>query len=272
MKYIKFEQCEIEIDGQKIMATDASISASSRSLENRVYGGELRGQIPKFFKDQDGTTPLSDYTSDSPLDSSLNIRYYLTGKNDHLAQLTGNISCSGRFCGIEFSGAYMSSYGVRMEPFSPVLYSADLLIYSGYNKITETGNNSLPITGLANTAYSNLTNFDYGNIGMDHATSIDYYVSCERTPNYVVDREYPEDVTWGRVLKSLRVEGENIGKFITYTGEHTAELTISNKNISGSKVGDELKCKGIVTYQNLSINTRGVLAGGVEVIQSVRWA
>lgn len=270
MKYIKFEECEIEINGSKLMATDVSVSASSRSLENRVYGGELRGQIPKFFKDEEGSTDLSNYTSDSPLDSSLNVRYYITGKTDEIANLTGEAPCSGRFCGIEFSGAYLSSYGVRMESFNPVLYSADFLIYSGYKKTTQPSSNNTPITGLANAVYSEMNNFDYKNIGMDNPNSVDYYVSCERVPNYVIDKEYPEDVTLGRVLKSLRIEGENIGNFITYTGEHTTELTITNKNIEREQRGESLSCRGIITYQNLSISSRGVLAGGIEVIESVR--
>ena len=67
MKYIRHQECEVEINGEKIFAKNASLSSSSSTKSNRTYGGGLRP-----------------YNSTDPVDASVQFSYYITGKQDSI--------------------------------------------------------------------------------------------------------------------------------------------------------------------------------------------
>ncbi|MDG1089701.1 MAG: hypothetical protein P8P37_02400 [Candidatus Marinimicrobia bacterium] len=253
MKYIRHQECEVEINGEKIFAKNASLSSSSSTKSNRTYGGGLRP-----------------YNSTDPVSSSVQFSYYITGKEDSIDLLTGSHPCSGRFCGIEFSGAYLTNYGVEIEPYRPVQFSASFDIYSGFNQETKTGSFGGASSGLANGAYTELLNFNKNNIGLDFPQRISYSIDCERTPNYVIGLEHPVDVRHGKISKNLSIQGENIGSVMNYSGKGFAKIEISPRNIDYAARGRTLNCEGVINSQNLSVSSRGLLNGSIDVMESVR--
>jgi hypothetical protein len=253
MKYIRHQECEVEINQQKIFAKNAKLTSTSNATEQRVYGGGLRY-----------------YAASSPLSASVDFDYYITGKEDPIGSLTGDMSCSGRFCGIEFSGAYLSNYSIRIEAYKPVQFHAGFVIYSGHNGETQTGSFEGSSTGLANGAYTELLNFNKNSIGLDFPQSISYDVECERTPNYVIGSEFPSDVRYGSVKRKMSVEGENIGSVISFSGKDFGEMVVSPRNIDYAARGQTLRCRGIITSQNLSVSSNGLLMGSVEAMESLR--
>lgn len=253
MKYIRHQECVVEINNEKIFAKNANLQAESSSEDQRVYGGGLRY-----------------YSAVSPLSASVNFNYYITGKEDTIGSLTGLMPCSGRFCGIEFSGAYLQNYSIDIEAYKPVQYNATFVIFSGYRGETETGSFGGASTGLANGAYTELINFNKNSIGLDYPTSIRYNVSCERLPNYIIGSEFPQDVRHGKITRQMTVEGENIGSVINFSGKDFGEIEVSPRNIDYAARGQTLSCRGVITSQNLTMANNGILNGTVQVMQSLR--
>jgi len=253
MRYIRHQECEIEINSNKFFAKRATLSAGSSVQDNRVYGGGLRS-----------------YSSTSALEASVEFSYYITGDNDPLIALTGTHSCTGKFCGIEFSGAYLTSYNVNIAPYRLVEFSAAFSIYSGFRNETQTGSFKTDPMKLANGAYTELLNFNKNNIGIDFPNDINYRVSCERTPNYVIGHEYPQDVRLGKVEKSISVVGENVGSIINFSGKDFAKISISPKNIDYAARGQTIECEGMISSQNLDISSNGLMNGSIEIIESAR--
>lgn len=252
MSYIKYNECVVRINEQKIFALEASIANVSNVSSSRVYGGGYR-----------------DYTASSQIDSTMNLQYYTTGKNDPIAGLTGEHSCSGSFGGIVFSGAYLSNYQINMQPYKPVVHTASFLMYSGFNGVTETGSFEEDPGNLANAAYAELINFNKHSIGMDFPKSINYNISCQREPSYQIGSEFPRYVTLVGIQKKLRVEGENIGSLIKFSGQKSAEISISPKNIDHEARGKEFSCLGIITSQNLGMSRGDVLNGEINVEENI---
>jgi len=253
MKYIRHQECEIQINGEKFFAKDASLSTSTSIEAKRVYGGELRN-----------------YLASSAESANVQFSYYLTGKEDSIGFLTGNNSCSGSFCGINFSGAYLTNYGIEIAPYKPVQFSASFDIYSGFESETKTGSFTTDPVKFANGAYTELLNFNKNNIGLDFPTNISYSVECERKPSYVIGQQYPQDVVQGKVSRMISINGENIGKVIDYSGRDFAKVSISPKTMDYAARGRTIECEGIITSQNLSISTKGLMNGSIEVMESMR--
>ena len=253
MSYIRHQECVLEINGTKLLGLDAQVSASSSVAENRVYGGKMLG-----------------YEAVSPLDAGLSFKYYVTGKKDIISSLTGMKPCSGKFCGISFSGAYLTNYSVDIEPYRPITFGASFVIHSGYKNETSTGSFEGITSGLANGAFSEVRNFNKNNIGLDFPNKISYSIDCERIPNYVIGHEYPQDVRLGTVYKRFSIAGENIGNFIEFSGRDFAKISTQPKNRDGITRGEELNCFGRITSQDLSVSKNNMMQGQIEVMESVR--
>lgn len=248
MSYIKYNECVVQVNDQKVFAVEASISNVSNIATSRIYGGGFR-----------------EYSASNQIDATMNIQYYTTGKNDFIAELTGNNSCSGSFGGIEFSGAYLNNYQINMEPYKPVTHTASFTMYSGFNGLVKTGSFEEDPGDLANSAYTELINFNKNSIGIDFPKSINYSINCTRVPSYIIGSEFPRYVTLTSISKKMRIEGENIGDLIKFTGKKSAYLSISPRNIDYEARGKELSCLGMIKNQNLGMAKNSVLNGDIEV-------
>lgn len=253
MKYIRHQECVFEVDGNKFLATSANLTAQSSAQDNRTYRGGL----------------LS-YEATEPLNATIDVEYYITGKEDLIGSLTGEASCNGKFCGIHFSGACLTSYSVNIEPYKPVSFSASFSIYSGYHQETQTGSFVGSTSGLANGAFTELKNFNKNNIGIDFPQKISYNVESERLPNYIIGHEYPQYVTLGKVNRGISIQGENIGPLIDFSGRDFATIKISPKNRGKIARGQTVECAGRIVSQNLTISKDSLMKGSVDIIESLR--
>ncbi len=253
MKYVKYTECEVLINEEHVFALNASISANSNLTPSIVYGGGLESYAPV-----------------SEMSANLGIEYYVTGDVDNISMLTGDIDCSGKFGGIEFSGAYLNSYQVDIEPYMPVKFSANFVILSGYNQNLSTGSFDSESIELANGAHSLLNNINYSNVGLDNPVSISYSVSCERVPNYEIGNEFPSNVRFGSVSKNLSIAGEDIGDLITYSGKEIAGISIQPKTLNNLSRGQLLECSGVIESQELGVSRNDFVKGSIQIMERVR--
>lgn len=264
MAYIEYQECEVEIGGQNVLAKSATITTSANVKANRVYGG-------KFRKGQK-------YSATSFPTATLDLNYYIMENHDHIEQMTGQKYANGSFCGINFSGAALTSYSVNIQPYKVIEYKATFVLYSGLDQRSlgaepvedPSVGTDLFYEKFANGAYTELVNFNRQNIGIDFPSNISYQVTCERIPKYVIGDEYPESVALGRVNRRLSVEGENIGSLITFSGKDFATVEISPRSIDNVSRGQTVTCDGIIKDQNLAVSSEGVLAGSINIEQSLR--
>jgi len=252
MSYIKYNEFVVEINNQKVFAIEASMANAANTQSSKIYGGGFR-----------------EYSASSQIDSTMNIQYYTTGETDLIAELTGNKPCSGSFGGINFSGAYLTNYEIDMSPYKPVLCNASFTMYSGFDGSVKTGAFEEDPGKLANAAYAELINFNKKSIGLEFPKSINYSVMCERTASYKIGSEFPRYVTLTAMSKRLKVEGENIGNLIRFSGEKTASINISPRNIDYEARGKTLECIGIIKNQNLTMSKDSILNGSIEVQEMV---
>ena len=252
-KYVKYNECEVKINDKNIFALNADLSAGTASYSEALYGGEL-----------------GSYSSPSELQATVSFEYYVTGEIDDIRLLTGDIPCSGEFGGISFSGAYLNNYSVKIEPYLPVTFSASFSIYSGYRNVLSTGSFTSSSIDLANGAHTSTSNITYGNVGLDNPQQIDFSISCERKPNYIIGSEYPQDVRYGSVDKKLSIRGEDIGSLINFSGRDIASVNIQPRTLNNISRGQLIACSGIVKSQALNVSKNGLVNGAIEIVERVR--
>lgn len=253
-KYIKYNECLVEINGKKMLGLSADLNADTSLVPSKPI--EVNSV---------------DYRANAALSASLNVSYYVTGLEDHISSLTGDHSCSGSFGGIKFSGAYLNKYSVDVEPYVPVVFSANFSIFSGYDESSITPDSfSGNALEFANGAYTDINNIDSINVGIDYPVSINYSVDCERVPSYEIGSEFACGVRYGTVTKSLSIDGENIGSFIDFSGKNIAKVSLTPKSMNNSRRGEIIECEGVIYSQNLSVSKGDVLGGSISITERVR--
>ena len=253
MNYIKYTECPISINGERFFATTASLSSSAAVSPDIVEGGGLES-----------------YNPNSALTASVNFNYYVTGSNDSVMALTGDASSSGSFGGINFSGAYLSSYSISISPYVPVHISAGFSIFSGYSQVLSADPLNLDSIEIANGAKTELLNINEVNVGMDNPVDISYSINCERSPSYIIGQEHPSHVLLGKVSKEMTLRGENIGSLINYSGRDFAKISITPKTINGLSRGQSMTCGGIIREQALAVSAGGTAEGTISILERVR--
>ena len=253
MKYIKYTECPISINGENLFAFSASLDSSASVVEQRVIDGELQGYSP--------TGPASD---------SVNVEYFATGSGDSISLLTGDVFCSGEFGGIKFSGACLTRYSFGIRPYAPISISASFNIYSGYSEELSAKSFTGSLIDVANGAQTDLLNISHASVGMDNPVSVSYSIRCERTPSYQIGNQFPDNVILGSVDKTLTLQGENIGSLISYSGKKVARIEISPKSINNISRGQSGSCSGIITSQSLAVSRNGTVNGSISITENYK--
>lgn len=253
MKFIKYTECPISINGESFFATKAGLSSTASLTDNIVEGGSLEG-----------------YSPDGPLGAAVDFEYYVTGSNDSILSLTGNLPCSGSFGGIKFSGAYLTQYSININPYLPVLVNATFDIFSGYSSSLSSSSLESSSIDIANGAKTELLNIDSVNIGMDNPVSISHSITCERVADHTIGSEYASSVRLGAVVRNINLNGENIGALISYSGRDFAQISIAPKTINNLSRGQTIFCSGIITDQKLDVSADGTAAGAISITERIR--
>lgn len=110
--------------GQKytpLLAQNVSIQYQNKLSVNRVLT-------------ESQSTQFDGYGIDGPLDTKISMSFYAdtfsSGAKYCLERLTGNISGLIQIGGVEFDACYLNSASVSIQPFSPVVVTADFTSYS----------------------------------------------------------------------------------------------------------------------------------------------
>ena len=194
------------------------------------------------------STQFEGYGIDGPMDASISLAFYAetsgSGAKYCLETLTGNTSGNLLIGGVPFSGCYLNSATVNIQPFTPVIINADFICHNpttGSTWARDGGNNLRTITEIPNV--SNYTQkIVYGHsvslisgTGLSEETkdAITYSVACARTPRYALGSINTDRVFLDSLEKDISVKSTNITRFINYTGYDDA-ISIGLRDETGA--------------------------------------
>lgn len=268
-----------------------------------------------------GSTQLHRYFPDGPLTATLNTDFYLDSNTSKIVTNTGeNAEMHGQLAGFNFGQMYLNSFNVNMEPYSPALISADFSIYRmssdrttnnddyrftgspdsngadlellGDNLNSKAGGTDpssfplpvvLDVLGTHNHVMTELDGLHRGSYGVQHPISVSFSEQYERLPVYVVGKRHPVEVNLGSVNRELSIQGEDIGKVISFQGHDKGSQgagtkakvaiklrRIGTENEAGTEMGRTLEISGVVDTQDISVSAGGFMEGSVTIKQSVR--
>ena len=152
-----------------------------------------------------------------------------------------------------------------------MVFNASFSLFSGYDEnLVSPDSFSGKALDLANGAHTQTNNINLINVGIDYPVSINYSVGCQMIPSYKIGSEFPCEVRYGKVEKSLSIDGEGIGSFINFSGKNIASINVTPTSMNGLRKGDVIQCEGVIHSQNLSISKGDIMDGSISIKERIR--
>jgi len=266
--------------GQFFLATDASFSTDSSLEPNKVFGqsrisDDFNVSGPQIGKFSATFLPLIGPNSST---QTANQMALITGLTGDFA--TGHVI---QFGGLTLKQCYLSSLNLDISPQAAITVKADFDTYN-LSEITGqsfTGQNvSHILTNNGSGAYlESIHALAVGVSGSgvslpDSKEQISISYRINRSPVYNLGDTYPSTVILDSVEKQVSVNGENVGRFIGFSGER-AVLNLAFHPFSVFVTGTvtnnglfNICTTGRVVSQNLDVSAEG-LGGSISLIENV---
>lgn len=231
------------------------------------------------------STQFDRYGIDSAMDASISLAFYAetsgSGAKYCLETLTGNTSGNLLIGGVPFSGCYLNSTTVNIQPFTPVIINADFICHNPTTESTwarDSSNNLRTITEIPNVSnytqkivYGHSVSLVSGNnLSETTKDAITYSVSCGRTPRYTLGRINADLMFLDTLEKDISIKSTNITKFINYTGYDDA-ISIGLKDETGKNAlsSDIQFSAARIIAQSMSIQEGDTLVAEIKAKEVV---
>ena len=159
----------------------------------------------------------------------------------------------------------LNSLSFSVEPYSPILVRSSFDFYGSFSNSASSSYDA----DLAKTKYSHaIKSFVAGTpSNINHTISFDYSMEAKRNAVFLAGETTPTRVTKEAVDITMDIKGDNIGNNLTFYGEDV-NLKCSIYDINDSSVLQNFYCSGRIDRQNMQVNPRGYLNGGISAIQA----
>lgn len=253
-KFISYQNLDFKLGNQLFYATQVSISAQASVSPVLV---------------NDGT--LLNYAPDSAVVGSLSCDFYLTGSIPSFLNITGSseAATSATFANVSISKLYPKSLSFSVEPFQPLLISAEFDWYGSMliqNITAQTREQQLAKTAPNYVANGYKSYLDASNVeGVGNILSFSYSSSCDRPSYFKVDEKVPFRVCKLNKKASIKLASDNLGDLIDIEGT-SASAFLYLKDLYGESLAS-FYVTGRVINQEYSVQEGQYLIGSIDIIQ-----
>lgn len=216
---------------------------------------------------------LLNYAPQGAVIGSLSVDFYLTGALPSFLQITGTSesSITTSFAGVAINQVYPKSVSFSVEPFQPILISAEFDWYGDVS--VEDFNEQSPsilseklIPEYIANGYKSF--FNTNNIeGLGFIVGFDYNMSCDRPAYFNIDEVYPFRVAKLNKKVDVSLKSNTLGKLLSIDGKY-ASTTITLKDTYSTTL-DVFNISGKLTNQNYEVSEGQYLLASADIVQTV---
>ena len=266
--FLNYRNVDFKLNGQNFYATQVSLSAQA-SVEPVVLN--------------DGT--LLNYAPQGAVVGSLGCEFYLTGSLPSFLNITGTdeTAITASFAGVSITGVYPKSISFSVEPFQPIVLSAEFDWY-GNVKIEEFKEQSVAARNLkevpnyiasafksylkTDTIFESFSSGPTGPVdNVGNITSFSYNASSDRPAFYKIDEVVPFRVAKLNKTCEVSLSSNSLGKLISIDGKN-ANTTIFIKDFYGDSL-TSFAISGVLTNQSYEVSKGQYLLASASIQQTV---
>jgi len=269
-KFLNYRGVDFKIQNENFYATQVSLSAQA-SVEAVVLN--------------DGS--LLNYAPTDAVVGSLSCEFYLTQSIPSYLNITGthDSAITVKFAEVELTGVYPKSISFNVEPFQPILVSAE---FDWYGDVKVDEFKEQPVVSARNKQVPNyvahayksyldsqdIFNASLGNDGtqgdsgeVGEMVSFSYNSSCDRPAFFKVNEVVPFRVAKLNKTCDVDLSANQLGKLVNINGKN-ATASIYLKDFYGTLI-DIFNISGVLTNQNYNISEGQYLLAQANISQTV---
>lgn len=254
--FINYQGIDFSINNQNFYATQVAISAQA-SLSPVLLN--------------DGT--LLSYAPENAVIGNLACEFYLTGSIPSFLNITGTseASIAASFAGVSIATLYPKSLSFSVEPFKPILISAEFDWYGPIhvedftNQSASAQSAKTAPTYVANgyKSYLNTTNLD----GVGHILSFSYSSTSDRPAYFKCGQTEPFRVCKLNKRAAIKLSSNDLGELLEIYGKNVS-TTVYLKDLYGESLSS-FSVSGVLTSQNYEIQAGQYLLSSADISQQV---
>lgn len=260
-KFFNYKDIDLTINSQEFYSSQVSVGVSA-SVEPVVLN--------------DGS--FLNYAPTSALVGELNCDFYLTEALPSFLNVTGvdESAVQIQFAGATIPQAYCKSLSFSVEPFSPIVLSAQFEWYGDFNvqdfqEQSSERRKSKEVPNYIATAYkSYLDNADVFNSESDklgNVVSFSYSSSCDRPAFFNIGELTPFRVAKLNKRCEVQLSSNDLGSLISINGK-TASTVIYIKDFYDTLL-NQFPISGVLSNQNYNISNGQYLTSEATIEQIV---
>jgi hypothetical protein len=254
--FLNYRNVAFKLEDKNYYATKVSLSAKANVDPVILNDGSLLNYAPQ-----------------SSVVGSLSTDFYLTGALPDFLRITGfnESSITANFASVTISNVYPKSISFSVEPFQPILISAEFDWYGNvevedFTSNTNEDKNNIQIPSyFANGYRSSLTTSNLE--GVDKILSFDYSASCERPSFFHINDIIPFRVAKLNRSLQLSLKSNDLGGILDIDGKNV-NSTVSLRDTYGT-VLDTFSISGILLSQNYEVSEGQYLLASADIEQTV---
>jgi len=258
--FINYKNIDFQLNNQIFYANRVSVSAQA-STEAVVLS--------------DGS--LLNYSPDGAVVGSLSCDFYLTGSVPSFLNITGTSESAvvGRFAEVNITGLYPKSISFSVDPFEPILISAEFDWYGSVNvenfkeQLHSYGRNKAIPSYIANAykSYISTDNIFASEPQIGNVTNFSYMASYDRPSFFYADEKIPFRVAKMNKRCEVEISSNSLGELIDIQGKN-AVTTIYLKDFYGTLL-DSFPISGVLNNQNYEISEGQYMLSKASISQTV---
>jgi len=216
---------------------------------------------------------LLNYAPEGAVVGSLSTEFYLTGALPSFLNITGldESAVTASFAGVAITGLYPKSVSFSVEPFQPIVISAEFDWYGNVSveKFDEQRNSTLSTKlvpdYIANGYKSYMTTSSIEGAG--YIVSFNYSMTCDRPAFFNVDEKYPFRVAKLNKKADASIKSNTLGQLLETSGKY-AYTNITIKDTYSTTL-DTFRISGVLSSQSYEISEGQYLLASADISQTV---
>ena len=254
--FINYQGIDFKINDQNFYASQVRISAQSSVSPVMLSDGSLLNYAPE-----------------NAIIGNLSCEFYLTGAMPDFLNITGvsESAVTASFAGVTLDTIYPKSLSFSVEPFKPILISAEFDWYGDLeselfvSQSIATKNAKTAPSYIANGYKSYLDTSDLDGVG--NVLSFSYSCSADRPAYFKCGLAEPFRVAKMNKRASIKLSSNTLGDLLDINGKNVS-TTVSLKDLYGSSL-TTFSISGIMTNQSYEVQQNQYLLCSAEISQEV---
>lgn len=255
--FYSYKDFVVNLNQKEILCNSCEISQSA--------------QVDVTAKEIDATN-FNSFVAKGPMQGSLRLSYYVTGRDDLKSYIEADTSITGNFGGLYFASGYLNQYSINCLPNNPVLAQVDLKFFESlkgqFVPPAYPTPLDVPVLNFSDVTIDTLSSYSMEPI--TNITSLSYTFAKDINATYLDDNRLDSNAAYRISFGERKIVGQLVTDSLLPNLPPTglnAGVSINFNAPSNPSLVESLTISGRITQKTISVSAGDILKNSISISQ-----